>query len=178
MKSILVPVDGSPYAGRALDIACDLARANGAEVRLLHILLRDRDPGELLRLPAAARLATSVAAELERQNEAPPPPLSVDEIMSAPDSSGKRVADDHLTAVAEAVLKDAEEQVVARGLTCTIMPLGNGQPATGIVMAARDAKVDAIVMGCRGLSAIEAFTVGSTSQEVCRQEPCPCIMVH
>ncbi|MHA1564178.1 MAG: universal stress protein [Alphaproteobacteria bacterium] len=178
MKSILVPVDGSPHAGRALDIACDLARASGVEVKLLHIMLRDRDPGELLGMPAAARLDAGITAELKRQHEVPTPQLSVDEIMSAPGSSGKRVADDHLIAVAKAVLADAGEQVTARGLIYDILPLGKGQPASAIVAAAREAKVDTIVMGCRGLSAIEAFTLGSTSQEVCRQEPCACVMVH
>lgn len=178
MKSILVPVDGSPHAGRALDIACDLALRNGAEVNLLHILLRERDPGDLLRLPAAARLQPDVAAALKHYDEAPAPTLSAGEIMSAPDSSGKHVAEDQLVAVANAVLQDAEEKVTARGLTCNILPLGKGQPAPGIVTAAREAKADTIVMGCRGLSTIDAFTLGSTSQEVCHHEPCPCIMVH
>ena len=77
MKSILVPIDGSPHAGRALDIACDLANANGAEVKLVHILLRDRDPGELLeacRPRRVSRRSTSPRG-CKRHDEAPAPEL-------------------------------------------------------------------------------------------------------
>lgn len=178
MKSILVPIDGSPHADRALAIACDLARANGAEIKLLHVLLHDRDPGELLRLPAAGRLRAEVAAQLKRQHEAPAPELTVDEIMAAPNSPAKHVDEGPLIAIAEAVMEDAEEQVAAQGVACEIIPFGQGQPAGRILQAAREGGVDAIVMGCRGLSAIEAFTLGSASQEVCHDAPCPCIMVH
>ncbi|MEM7226061.1 MAG: universal stress protein [Pseudomonadota bacterium] len=178
MKSILVPIDGSPHAGRALAIACDLARAHGAQLKLFHILLRDRDPGELLRLPAAGRLPEQHTAELKRHHEAPAPELTADQIMAAPESTGKRVGEDHLQAVAKAVLEEAEEQVAAQGIDCQVIALGDGAPAKQIVEVAELAAVDAIVMGCRGLSSIEAFTLGSASQDVCRQAPCPCIMVH
>ncbi len=178
MKSILVPVDGSRHADRALDIACDLALAHGAEIKLLHILLRERGPDELLDLPAAVRLAPEVAAALVRQREAPAPQLTVDEIMRAPNSAAKHVAEDHLRAVADAVQQDAAERVKARGVACTAVLLGDGAPASDIVAAARDANVDAIVMGTRGLGEIEAVTLGSTSHEVCHRAPCTCIMVH
>lgn len=36
-KKILVPVDGSESAKKALDVACKLARSDGAEVHILHI---------------------------------------------------------------------------------------------------------------------------------------------
>ena len=35
-KNILVPVDGSDHALRALDVACDLAQKYGATLRLVH----------------------------------------------------------------------------------------------------------------------------------------------
>jgi nucleotide-binding universal stress UspA family protein len=35
-KNILVPVDGSGHALRALDVACDLAQKYGATLRLVH----------------------------------------------------------------------------------------------------------------------------------------------
>ena len=37
-QRILVPVDSSPPSRRALDAAIDMARATGAQVRLLHVL--------------------------------------------------------------------------------------------------------------------------------------------
>ena len=41
-----------------------------------------------------------------------------------------------------------------------------------------DIGADAIVMGTRGLRPMDAITVGSVSQEVCRTAKCTCIMVH
>ena len=51
MKRILVAVDGSRAADKALEVALDLAALYEAEIRLLHVLLRDKEPQELLRLP-------------------------------------------------------------------------------------------------------------------------------
>ena len=178
MKSILVAVDGSPYAGRALEIACDLADSHGAGIKLLHVLLAERDPAELLSLPAARRLPADAAAVLRNQQSAPAPELDADEIMRAPDAAAKHVQPDHLRAVAEAVLDEAADRVAARGLTAAALPAATGQPAAAIIAAARDAKVDTIVMGSRGLGEVAAFTLGSVSQAVCHDAPCTCIMVH
>jgi len=36
-KTILVPVDGSDHSRKALEFACDLAKGQGGELRLLHV---------------------------------------------------------------------------------------------------------------------------------------------
>ena len=37
-KSILVPIDGSDHAFKALDLACQIANQNGDSLRLLHVV--------------------------------------------------------------------------------------------------------------------------------------------
>ena len=43
MKTILMPTDGSEPAVKALDVALDLACQHEANVRLMHVLLRDKE---------------------------------------------------------------------------------------------------------------------------------------
>ena len=66
MKTILVPIDGSDVSEKALEVALDLAEHHNAQVKLLHVLLRDKEPEELLRLPDLAGTGAEVAAELGR----------------------------------------------------------------------------------------------------------------
>lgn len=62
-KKILVPIDGSPASNRGLDEAITLAKDQGAELRLLHVL------NEWLTIsPDASGMATSAAAEGLRES--------------------------------------------------------------------------------------------------------------
>ena len=38
LQQLLVPVDGSPTSAKAMDTAVQLARSNGARIRLLHVI--------------------------------------------------------------------------------------------------------------------------------------------
>lgn len=57
---ILVPVDGSEHAFRALEVACALARAEGKQLRLLHVVPSREIPKALERF-----------AEIEHVHETP-----------------------------------------------------------------------------------------------------------
>lgn len=46
-KRILVPIDGSGYAGQALDAACQMTGQNGAKVFILHVVANRPLPPEL-----------------------------------------------------------------------------------------------------------------------------------
>jgi len=50
LKTILVSTDGSDHAGKAVAFASDLAAKYGAELIILHVLLRGHLPEELRRL--------------------------------------------------------------------------------------------------------------------------------
>ena len=47
IKKVLVPVDGSPHSGKAVELASDLASKYEAEIVLLHVLLRGHMPDGL-----------------------------------------------------------------------------------------------------------------------------------
>ena len=84
MKTILIPTDGSAAADKALDLALDLAECKGAKIKLFHVLLRDKEPDELLRLPGVAA-DKPVQAELQELLDAPATEWSPQQIMENPD---------------------------------------------------------------------------------------------
>ena len=71
MQIILVPTDGSEWADKALDLALDLAKQHGAAIKLLHVMLRDKEPHHLLRLPEINAVGQDVVSELHRLEHTP-----------------------------------------------------------------------------------------------------------
>lgn len=176
MKTILVPTDGSEAAEKALDVAFDLARQHGATIKLLHVLLRDKEPEDLLQLPDVENAGDDVLRELQRAAENPGEPLSASQVMS--NVVKKPTSEAVLRTLGERVLIRARERAEAGSVRAEALDLADGEPAPAIVASAERAGADMIVMGTRGLRQIEAFTFGSVSQEVCRLAPCTCVAVH
>lgn len=54
----------------------------------------------------------------------------------------------------------------------------NGRAYEQILEAAKEDKVDMIVMGNRGFSKIRRFFVGSVAQRVISEAPCPVMVIH
>ncbi len=55
--------------------------------------------------------------------------------------------------------------------------LGNGNPAESIVEYAKNANADLIVTGRRGVGAIGALVMGSTTQQINHSSECACLSV-
>ncbi|WP_243030352.1 universal stress protein [Thermus altitudinis] len=75
------------------------------------------------------------------------------------------------------------EKVLAEALELTGVPredalLLEGRPAEAILEAAMGEKADLIVMGTRGLGAIGSLFLGSQSQKVVAEAPCPVLLVR
>ena len=176
MKTILMPTDGSEPAVKALDVALDLACQHEANVRLLHVLLRDKEAEELLRLPDVGAAGDNVMGELESLAKCPKEPLTPEELMA---NVVKRPAPEPLLRLLGIqVLNAAQKRAADRGIEADVLDLADGEPAQAIVAAAEATGADAIVMGTRGLRNIDVLTFGSVSQEVCRVAPCTCVAVH
>lgn len=178
MKAILVPTDGSETAEKALDVALDLALQHEAAVTLFHVLLKDKEPDELLRLPDLETAGADVVDALKKISRAPESEHTAEEVMTGGNLHSRRVDDHLLRRIGAHILKRAQAQVSARGVTANMLELNSDEPAQAIVAAARVNVADAIVMGTRGLRNIEAISFGSVSQEVCRTASCTCIAVH
>ncbi len=176
MKTILVPTDGSEPAQKALDLALDLALQHEAKVQLLHVLLRDKEADELLRLPDANDAGDDVVAELDRLAKCPKEPATAEDLMA--NVVRRPAPEDLLRLLGVQVLTSAQKQAQQRGVKADVLDLSDGSAAPAIVSAAEAGGADTIVMGTRGLRSIDVITFGSVSQEVCRTAPCTCVAVH
>ena len=178
MKTILVPTDGSAVADAALDVALDLAEKHASSIKLLHVLLRDKDAFDLLRLPGLPETLPELADALDQLVAAPRVERAVSDVLAHPEAPDRPVPDELLQAIATHILKRAGAHARARGISTEALSIADGAAATAIVAAATEHGIDTIVIGMRGLRQIEAVTLGSVSQEVCRKAPCTCIAVH
>lgn len=178
MKTILVPTDGSAAAEKALDLALDLAEKHNANIKLMHVLLRDKEPDELLRLPELSAAEGDVAGALKTLERSEETPRTAEELMSARNTPSRPSPESLLRNIGAHVLKRASAYAENRGVSAEALDLADGTAALAIKAAALSTNADTIVMGMRGLRQIEAVSFGSVSQEVCRIVDCTCIAVH
>jgi nucleotide-binding universal stress UspA family protein len=178
MKTILVAIDGSRPAGKALEVALDLATQHAAQIKLLHVLLRDKEPEELLRLFERADVEKDLVAELKRLAQRPGKQRSPAEIMANPNIPSKPVPVGLLRRVGTHFLRGGSTRAEGRRVPVEALKIADGEVAPTIMATARAVAADAIVMGSRGLRLIDALGFGSASQEVCREAHCTCIVVH
>ncbi|MHA2380022.1 MAG: universal stress protein [Candidatus Thorarchaeota archaeon] len=82
-----------------------------------------------------------------------------------------------LQKVGEDILAKAKKIAVA--LKCEVTELiSHGDPANKIVDIAAERDADLIIMGSRGVSGIKRLFVGSISDKVMNQAPCPVMIVR
>jgi nucleotide-binding universal stress UspA family protein len=179
MDTILVPTDGSGPADKAIDLACDLATRHNARICLLHVLLRDKEPEDLRRLPVARELETEMQDALARA-EATVPDSSVPAAVFAMDPAAVEhpVPVEVLRALGGKVLEAARRAVEAKGIDRVTETLEDGEAAQCIIAAAAREQADTIVMGHRGLGDIEGITLGSVSNKVSHLAGCTVIMIR
>ena len=159
MNSILVCIDGSAPATRALSLAIRLAAPLGARLTIVHVQsqvpARQQLRGyldHLLRLPPSER----DQAEIDR----------LEEILAKAenDPSGW-------------LLPQAEQTARLRGVGEVRCERLDGDPAQLILRAARESQAGMIVVGRRGLGGIKAALLGSVSRQVTEAAPCPVLTV-
>lgn len=148
MNKILVAIDGSEHAWKALDLAADLAKLHGAELIALHVVPYEAMPAALRAFAAAEHIPYE--EERARFHYA-------------------RTLGDRLTQSAEQRARDRGAR--ARGQSA------EGHPADAILEVAAEEKVDLIVLGSRGLSDAAALFLGSVSHKVANHATCTCVTV-
>ncbi len=149
---ILVPLDGSELAEKALPLAEGIARASGGTVHLLHVVSRlpvleaSRASGFETAQTIEISLETArrqVQAQVERGRE------YLGRVAGRLEASGLTVA----TAVREGA---ADEQIVAY---------------------AREQHIELVVMSTHGYSGLRRFFVGSVTDRVVRSGEVPVLVV-
>jgi nucleotide-binding universal stress UspA family protein len=149
MRKILVAIDGSEHAGKALDLAVDMAKRYEAELIILHVVPYEPMPEALRQIAAIEHIP--VEEEAARYHYG-------------------RTLGDGLTREGEARAREAGvERVVA--LTA------EGRPAEQILAVAVERDADAILLGSRGLGDAKALLMGSVSHKVSHLAECVCITV-
>ncbi len=144
---ILVPVDGSGHAEKALAVAAQLAHASSAALYLLHVTEPPDDIG-ILAGASGQPFTEEWRRELARQNE-------------------ER---------ARETLDRARRAVDLAGLKVTEL-IREGRPADTILREANEIAADAIIMGSRGVSELKGMLVGSVSHKVMHSAQCTVITV-
>jgi nucleotide-binding universal stress UspA family protein len=129
VKKILVPVDGSETATKALKYAAALAKQTGAMITLLSVI--DRRFHVVQRIPAPAS-AIPLTEPME----------------------------DYLRQTAKEFTDAAEKICGGRGVRSKKV-VRSGHPTEEILKEAEKSKVDLIIMGSHGKSALEAAFLGS-----------------
>jgi nucleotide-binding universal stress UspA family protein len=147
-KKIVVPVDGSAHANRAVDCATDLANKYGAELILLHII------------------ASSGPARI-------PPELHEYARIEHIDA----IEADMMQRVAEQILQTAEKRALGQGAMQVRTSIGVGHPAEAIVAHAKAEDADLIMMGRRGLGSVVGLLMGSVSNKVAHLSECACMTI-
>lgn len=151
IRRILVPLDGSSHAERALEPAEQLARAWSAELRLVRVA----DPARAavaIAAPAIAGYGGEVASGL------------------AP------VADDSSIVAATDYLDDTADTLRRRGLVVRAQALA-GDPVEELLAYERSCDADLVAIASHGRGGVARLVLGSTAEQLVRRGTAPVLVV-
>lgn len=152
-EKVLVPLDGSEHSKRALETAVHVAKKFHAKMTLLHVYSVSVTPVIIPEpttlTPAGVPVVTS--AELSKMVEA-------------------------AREVGNRILTEGEQKAKSEGVqTETVLKEGN--TVQEIVKAAKEGQFGLIVMGARGIGKLRELLMGSVSEGVIKDAPCPVLVV-
>ncbi|MFO7955121.1 universal stress protein [Thioalkalivibrio sp.] len=156
LKTMLVPVDGSANAWRAVEVAADLAAKYHARVVLVSVLLQGEVPPHIRKL-----------SDLPDPDD---PPLALGGA-----AVGSAVPPKVLQDIAKKLVEQAHAYFTEMGVTDIEHHIEDGSPAKVILQQAEYHDVDMVVMGSRGLGGLQGLLSGSVSHKV--QQLARCIVV-
>jgi nucleotide-binding universal stress UspA family protein len=148
-EKILVPLDGSQHSLRALEIATQIAKKFDGKITLIHVY--------------SVGAKAVVMTEPTTPNVPIMAPADFSRVMEAAQEAGK------------AILSHGREKVGSEGIQVETL-LEEGHSVKELLKAARDDEFDLIVMGARGVSRIREILLGSVSDGVIRNAPCPVLV--
>ncbi len=155
---LLVPVDGSMASLNAVQMSAEIAKKYGFSITLLTVV----DVREIPRYRRNERLWRQVDGSMIVGGAMMP---MEDEITEKFRENAAEMLDSIVLEIDFAGVK-LEKKVLM------------GEPYEMILDMAREEKFDLIVMGNRGFSKIKRFFVGSVTQRVISEAPCPVLAVH
>jgi len=150
IQKILVPLDGSELADKALDLALDQAQRYSADIVLLSVVPPLMIPTTAEPNIGGAIVSPETVAEIEEGTEA-----------------------HHRKILSEAIRKSKKSKPGVK----ISSKLAKGNVADRILETAKEGNFDMIIMGSHGLSGFKAFLLGSVSNQVVHKAPCPVLIV-
>ena len=146
-KKIVVPVDGSESAWRALEQACALAEKFEGELLVLTVIvIQPYNNAALLAVPLDHNIISQSNADLEEVGK---------EILAR---AREKVTETGFTGAADYKIE-------------------LGHPSERILTISKAEKADAIVLGSRGLSGLAEFFLGSVSTKISQYSNIPVLIV-
>jgi nucleotide-binding universal stress UspA family protein len=149
INRILVPVDGSDHAEKAVEFAANSALQNDATMLLLHVFK-----------PTAIPPAVHDYIKAEGLHESP-----------------SSVYHQSLETTGQEILDEAAAKAKSLGVSKVEMALVEGDPAETIIEYAKEHEYDIIIIGSRGLGGVKSLFLGSVSTKVCHATDRTCITV-
>lgn len=156
MNKILVPVDGSNASISAVKKSIEIGKKYNSSIKLISVVKsidhRRKERNENLWSAVDGSIITN-SIELEKKLEGKyveNAQMLLDQIVTKLDFSGTKV----------------EKEVLV------------GEPFDKIVDTAKSGNYDLIVMGNRGFSKVKRFFIGSVTQKVIAESPCPVLVVR
>ncbi len=147
-KKIMVPVDCTDHAIRAVALASELVLRYGAELIVLHVMKKIGSSRVYKELETYARVEHITVSER-----------------------------DNFETVANRIVDWAEGQAQRAGVKAVDQMIASGNPGPAIVNCANKNGVDLIVMGRRGLGRVTELLLGSVSHRVAQLADCACLTV-
>ena len=144
------------------------------ELLILHVASHDA-----VSEPEAALLEAEYAGELIRESKGPGATRRERELDGAGSASERRDGrSEQEELLGERLLAEAERTARESGGKHVRTILADGDPAREILAAATSERVDAIVIGSRGLGKLSAMLLGSISHKVSNDAHCTVIIVR
>lgn len=148
LKKILVPLDGSELAERALPYACSLAKKYEAELIVLMVL----------QLPPTYVLTDEMG-------------VGVNYLLLQEGLTSERER-------AETYLSQLDAKLKAEKMAPRMIVVDHTSVAEGIVNVASDERVDVIVKTTHGRSGPSRWVYGNVATKVLQSAPCPVFLVR
>lgn len=152
-RKILVPLDGSEHSERALEIAIQIARNFSGELTLLHVYSIAVTPVVIPEPTTLNPTGVPIATSAE-----------ISKMVDAARDAGKKI------------LADAEERVRKNNVGVETA-LREGNSAQEIVKTAKEGQFNLIVIGAKGTHRIRDLLMGSVTEGVAKNAPCPVMIV-
>ncbi|MCP4329031.1 MAG: universal stress protein [Alphaproteobacteria bacterium] len=147
-RKILVGVDGSDSALKAVSIAAGLSKDHDAELVLVHVVQLSAIADQVLKISATEHLKENPKSIMEKLSQT----------------------------VLDQARNQALEAGAQEGKMTTLTT--DGDQARQLIQTAKRQKADLIVLGTRGRGRLEGLLLGSVSQKVIALAPCPCLVTQ